>query len=64
MVVEINIPCSAISLKVWDRAGIKLANSGSAVRHISATRYFNDFAVRPSMLPDILTTAVCPSMQV
>ena len=58
MVVEINIPWSAISLKVWDRA----ANSGSAVRHISATRYFNNCAVRPSMLPDILTTAVYASL--
>ena len=63
MAIEINIPRS-ISLKVWDRAGIELTTPGSAVRHISATRQFNDCAVSPSMLPDILTTAVRPSMQV
>ena len=58
MALELNIPRS-ISLKVWDRAGIELTTPGSAVRHISAIRHFNDCAVCPSMLPDILTTVLC-----
>ena len=63
MAIEINIPWS-ISLKAWDRAGIELITPGSAVRHISATGQFNDCVVSPSMQPDILTTAVRPSMRV
>ena len=32
----------SISTKVWDRAGIKLATPGSAVRHVSVARHVTD----------------------
>ena len=37
----------SISTKVWDRAGIKLATPGSAVRHTSVARHITDCAMRP-----------------
>ena len=37
-------------MKVWDRAGIKLATPGSAVSFASVTRHVTDCATRPSNL--------------
>ena len=39
----------SISTRVWDRAGIKLATPGSAVRHASVARHVTDCATRPSL---------------
>ena len=47
MTLEI-ISCS-ISTKVWDRAGIKLATPGSAVRLASVARHVTDCATRPGV---------------
>ena len=37
-------------MKVWDRAGIKLATPGSAVRHASVARHVTDCATRPGII--------------
>ena len=37
--MAIEIISRSISMKVWDRAGIKLATPKSAVRHVSAVRH-------------------------
>ena len=34
-------------MKVWDRAGIELVTSGSAVRHASVARHVTDCTTRP-----------------
>ena len=46
MIVE--IISWSISKKVWDRAGIELATTGSAVRLASVARHVTDCATRPS----------------
>ena len=40
----------SISTKVWDRAGIELANPGSAVRLASGARHVTDCATRPGKI--------------
>ena len=44
----------SISTKVWDRAGIKLATPGSAVRHASVARQGTDLAMRPGLFWNVL----------
>ena len=39
----------SISTKVWDRAGIKLATPGSAVRLTSVAKHVTDCAMQPGL---------------
>ena len=44
--MTVEIISRSISTKEWDRAGIKLAAPGSAVRHASVARLVTDWAMR------------------
>ena len=45
--MTIEIISLSVSMKVWDRARIDLANPGSAVRLASVARHVTDCAMRP-----------------
>ena len=47
--MTVEIISRSISTKVWDRTGIKLATTGSAVRHASVARHVTDCATRPGL---------------
>ena len=46
--MTVEIISRSISTKVWERAGIELANPESAVRLASIARHVTDCATRPS----------------
>ena len=56
-------------MKVWDRAGIKLATSGSAVRLASVARHVTEcqtvwIQIRPNVSSDLICVqAVCKGQQ-
>ena len=47
--MTVEIISLSISTKVWDRAGIKPAIPGSAVRLASVARHVTDCAMRPGL---------------
>ena len=47
--MAVEIISLSISTKVWDRAGIKLATPGSAVRLASVARHITDCTTRPGL---------------
>ena len=51
--MTIEIISWSISRKVWDRAWIKLATPGSAVRLTSVARHVTDCAMRPGLAKDM-----------
>ena len=44
--MTIEIISWSLSTKVWDGAGIKLANPGSTVRHASVARHVTNYAIQ------------------
>ena len=45
--MTVEIISRSISMKVWDRSGIKLITPGSVVRHVSAARHITNCAMWP-----------------
>ena len=57
--MTVEIISSSNSTKVWDRAGIKLAAPGSAVRFPSFARHVTDCAMWPGIFDQVKLQHSC-----